>query len=46
MTRKQQELKKRNEKIKEEAKIYCIEDIAATFKMSVPSIYRILKHEN
>lgn len=46
MTRKQKAKLKRNEEIRNQAKIYCIEDVAATFKMSVPSIYRILKHEN
>ena len=50
MTRRQIKLNKRNEEIKkyykEHSFEYGIEDMAATFKMSVPSIYRILRYEN
>ena len=46
MTRRQQELQKRNEEIRKMAKERPIEELALVYKLSIPRIYSILKHEN
>lgn len=43
MTRRQRELKKRNEEIRKLFKTMILEDISTQYNISIQSIYRILK---
>lgn len=46
MTRKQQQRKTRDKEIRWASHKTSIEDLALEYKLSIPTIYRILKYEN